>query len=88
MFSPPVGAGPAEVGELGARDDVVDVVDVVDEELDVVSSAVELLGLVELAVFESSLSPNSSHRATPTAASTTTPATMRAITVFLLPFGG
>jgi hypothetical protein len=83
MFSPPVGAGLAEVEELDGRDDVL------DEDLhDVVSSAVELLGLVELAVLESSLSPSSSHRATPTAASTTTPATMRAITVFLLPFGG
>jgi len=56
---------------------------------DVVALA-SLLALVlePVAVVLPSSLPRSSHSATPTAASTTTPATTSAISVFLLPFDG
>ena len=60
-----------------------------DRELDEASSALlELLVVASLAVGGPSSLPSSTHSATPTAASTTTPATISAIRVFRLPFGG
>jgi hypothetical protein len=84
ISSPPVGElDVVEEVEVGL-DELVD-----DRELDdVVASALELLVVASLAVVASSSLPRSSQRATPTAASTTTPATISAIRVFLLPFGG
>jgi hypothetical protein len=56
------------------EDEVVSALEVVDDD-------------VLLAVVLSSSLPSRSHRATPMAARITTPATIRAIRVFLLPFG-
>jgi hypothetical protein len=78
-------------GLLDEDDDELDeddgrVLDDEDEELEELS-LVELAVVVELAVLVSSSLPSSRKRATPIAARTTTPATMSAIRVFLLPFG-
>jgi hypothetical protein len=78
---------PALVEEL---EDELDREDDDDEDRsDVVGLELELeLALVEdEAVFASSSLPSSRNSATPIAASTTTPATIRAMSVFLLPFG-
>jgi hypothetical protein len=61
-----------------------------DEDREVVDGLLELLELAdveELAVLLSSSFPRSRNSATPMAASTTTPATISAIRVFLFPFG-
>jgi hypothetical protein len=75
-------AGALEDSELDDEDD--DVEDL--EDVDGLLAELELADVVEPAVVVSS-SPSSRNRATPIAASTTTPATISAISVFLLPFG-
>src|SRR5215212_5208867 len=70
------------------EEDELDDEDVEDrEDDDGLLSELELADVVELAVVLSSSLPRSRNRATPIAASTTTPATINAISVFLLPFG-
>jgi len=75
-----VGAAVDDEEEL---DDDVDRSDV-DELVSALDAEVEALAVV----LSSSSFPRSRNSATPTAARMTTPATIRAISVFLLPFGG
>jgi hypothetical protein len=78
---PPPVEGALEDSELEDEDDED------REDVDGLLSELELADVVELAVVLASSSPSSRKRATAIAASTTTPATINAIRVFLLPFG-
>jgi hypothetical protein len=80
MPVPPVGAELEELDDRELDDEDRVVVDALELEL-------ELAEVVEPAVLLLSSLPSSRNNATPIAASTMTPATIRAMRVFLLPFG-